>query len=57
MGSRSCLGNNQASYLQEVPMKEKDVEELAESVGKLVEKILRLALSKNNNGHKNDKKG
>jgi hypothetical protein len=27
-------------------MKEKDVEELAESVGKLVEKILRLVLEK-----------
>ena len=27
-------------------MKEKDVEELAESVGKLVEKILRLVLTK-----------
>jgi hypothetical protein len=38
-------------------MKEKDVDELSESVGKLVEKILRLALSRNTDGHKKDKKG
>jgi len=37
-------------------MKEKDVEELAESVGRLVEKILRLVLEKESRSDKSQPK-
>jgi len=43
--SCSC-GDNSRISLQEARMKENDVEELAKSVGTLVEKILKLVLSK-----------
>ena len=38
--------NNSRTNLQGMQMKEKDVEELAKSVGTLVEKILKLVLDK-----------
>jgi|WetSurMetagenome_2_1015567.scaffolds.fasta_scaffold09964_4 hypothetical protein len=56
MGAGGYRGGSQASCLQEVSMKEKDVEELAESVGRLVEKILRLVLEKESRSDKSQPK-
>ncbi len=50
-----CGGIDKISRLQDAEMKEKEAEELAESVGALVEKILKLVLrDKKEDGKKDD---